>query len=224
MGCVCQEPVSMQIILATDKQGHPVINGQAYGSGIYVSSDPHLSLGYVRGKCTPADSYNIEDERKMFVCALLVGDTQKVTSHGVIRVVSDPAYVLPCFVLHYSGHNPEATTMAERLLASPGIFCLLQFIVALSVAYLLVLIIFLVASVGLVVASFQGLTDNEIYRVLRILTDVFIQANWAIIRGLVATEYAGILLLAKVTNKFVVITMDLTYSALSGTAQFLSIE
>lgn len=83
------------------RKGVRVVNGSAYGVGIYLSTCPRLSLSYVR------------DDRKMLVCAVLVGDSN-VTNHGNIFVAKDASYVLPCHVIHYTGHNPSSSSIGHR--------------------------------------------------------------------------------------------------------------
>jgi len=113
--------------LVPGKSGLPIVNGNAYGSGIYLSTCPKMSLSYVR------------DQPKLLVCALLEGDKSKVTNHGVIRVAKDSAYVLPCFILHYKGSTPRQSTGYQRVMSNPHfhtfLFCLI------SLAKLLVLLI-----------------------------------------------------------------------------------
>jgi hypothetical protein len=102
--------------LVPGRSGLPVVNGNAYGSGIYLSTCPKMSLSYVR------------DHPKLLVCAILEGDS-KVTHHGVIRVAKDPAYVLPCYILHYRGKAPRNSTTYQRVMSNPYfhnfLYCLL---------------------------------------------------------------------------------------------------
>jgi len=104
--------------LVPGKSGLPIVNGNAYGSGIYLSTCPKMSLSYVR------------DHPKLLVCALLEGDRSKVTNHGVIRVAKDPTYVLPCFILHYKGNTPRQSTGYQRVMSNPHfhtfLFCLIS--------------------------------------------------------------------------------------------------
>jgi len=88
--------------------GVSVINGSAYGVGVYLSSDPGVSLSYVR------------DEPKMFVCALLV-DYNHVKQHGNIFVVTNPQCILPLYFLHYTGHQPPTTPWGQRVAASRSV-------------------------------------------------------------------------------------------------------
>jgi len=121
--------------LVPGKSGLPVVNGNAYGSGIYLSTCPKMSLSYVR------------DHPKLLVCALLEGDRTKVTSHGVIRVAKDPAYVLPCYILHYKGAHPRPSSRYQRIMSNPHthtfIFCLISFIKLLLLCLCLSIIFFI---------------------------------------------------------------------------------
>jgi len=121
--------------LVPGKSGLPVVNGNAYGSGIYLSTCPKMSLSYVR------------DHPKLLVCALLEGDRTKVTSHGVIRVAKDPAYVLPCYILHYKGAHPRPSSRYQRIMSNPHthtfLFCLISFLKLLLLCLCLSIICFI---------------------------------------------------------------------------------
>jgi hypothetical protein len=65
-----------------------VRNGAAYGNGIYLSSDPSISLGYVK------------DQPKMLACIVL-HDAKMVSKYESIYVVKDSSLVLPCFLVEY---------------------------------------------------------------------------------------------------------------------------
>jgi len=94
-------------LIVPGRSGLPIVNGNAYGSGIYLSTCPVTSLSYVR------------DHPQLLVCALLEGDMTKVTSHGVIRVAKDAAYVLPCYILHYKGNTPSNSSGFQRFMSNP---------------------------------------------------------------------------------------------------------
>jgi len=130
--------------LVPGKSGVPIVNGNAYGSGIYLSTCPKMSLSYVR------------DHPKLLVCALLEGDRSKVTSHGNIRVAKDPAYVLPCYVLHYKGSTPRQSSGFQRVMSNPYIHNLFFFLIILFKMLALALCLSVICFIG----SFMCLQYN----------------------------------------------------------------
>jgi hypothetical protein len=102
--------------LMIPKTSLQVVNGSAFGHGIYISRCPMYSTGYVRGKA------------KMFVVAVLTGDT-RVFQNGNIMVAKDESLVVPYYVMHYSGvavsnggvtfvHNPVFQYLSWYIIAA----------------------------------------------------------------------------------------------------------
>jgi len=113
-------------LLVPGGSGLPIVNGNAYGSGIYLSTCPITSLSYVR------------DHPQLLVCALLEGDA-KVSSHGVIRVAKDASYVLPCFILHYIGNPTRNSSGYQRFMSNPYFHTFLFSLITLFKLFILLL-------------------------------------------------------------------------------------
>jgi len=160
--------------LVPGKSGLPIVNGNAYGCGIYLSSCPKMSLSYVR------------DHPKLLVCALLEGDRNKVTNHGVIRVAKDPAYVLPCYILHYKGTPPRPSSGYQRLMSNPlfhtFLFCLFSFVKLLVLLIGLSIICFIGSLSCLGYYYFMDRPPNEIcYEVNTVIWNSYVYFFYSII-------------------------------------------
>jgi len=140
-------------LLVPGTNGLSVVNGNAWGRGIYLASTPSTSLNYVR------------DQPKLIVCAVLEGDNQ-VTIHGNIRVAKDASYVLPCYIAHYSGSTPRSSSCYQRLLSHPWYHFTNQsfqyFIQACVAINVLVILLYIITLIYLVSFSLTGLFP-EIY-------------------------------------------------------------
>jgi len=152
--------------LVPGKSGVPIMNGNAYGSGIYLSICPKLSLSYVR------------DHPKLLVCALLEGDKNKVTPYGNIRVAKDPAYVIPCFILHYKGPAPRQSSPFQRLMSNPYIhslfFCLIALFKAIALLFCISFICFILTLSCLGYTYTTGKDHNTMcYEVNSMIWDIY---------------------------------------------------
>eukprot|EP00760_Papus_ankaliazontas_P011829 PhM_4_TR15065/c0_g1_i1/m.500 len=91
--------------------GVRVENGSAHGVGIYLAESPSTSMSYTRGS------------QKMFVCAVILGVQHFHTTlrDCSIVVVTNPAQVLPLFLIHFeTGVQRDANpsdTIDRRTLA-----------------------------------------------------------------------------------------------------------
>lgn len=72
--------------------GIKVVNGSAFGKGIYLATSPSVSLGYVR----PYDA------NEMIVCAACIGSSFVTTDTGSVLVITKSSHVLPMFVVKYA--------------------------------------------------------------------------------------------------------------------------
>lgn len=79
--------------------GIQVVNGSAFGKGIYLATTPSVSLGYVR-------PYNANE---MIVCAACIGSSFVTTDTGTVLVITKSSHVLPMFIVKYS-HTPPPQT------------------------------------------------------------------------------------------------------------------
>jgi hypothetical protein len=84
--------------------GVRVVNGSAYGLGVYTATTPSISTGYVRGA------------RAIFVCAGLITDhfASTVKNCGSTVVFTEREQVVPCALVHYepcyaNRNQPEAS-------------------------------------------------------------------------------------------------------------------
>jgi len=75
------------------RSGIMVVNGAAYGIGVYTASEPSTPLSYVKG-----------DKCQLLVCAVLPHKS-KVKNQGNIHVVTDSSYILPVYLLEYKPMN-----------------------------------------------------------------------------------------------------------------------
>jgi len=139
-------------LVVPGKHGVRVVNGSAYGVGIYLARCPRMSLSYVR------------QEPKLLVCAVLTGDTTKVTNHGNVLVAKDDAYVLPCYVVEYSGQTPSrAYTYSQTPLQRAYYFSLdiLKFITKMN--YFLGVLLVMAWTLGALAFVFGPTPTNFVY-------------------------------------------------------------
>jgi len=160
--------------LVPGNSGLPIVNGNAYGSGIYLSTCPKMSLSYVR------------DQPKLLVCALLEGDKNKVTTHGVIRVAKDPAYVIPCFILHYKGSSPRLSSPYQRFMSNPHFHTFLFCLISLFKILVLLIIISVICFIGslscLGYSYFMDRPPNEVcYEVNTLIWNSYVYLFYSII-------------------------------------------
>jgi hypothetical protein len=83
--------IKYNLILGTG--GVHVVNGSAYGVGIYLAMDASYSMSYCNG------------DNQMFACAVLCGKSGVTTKAGDIIVSFKNELVLPCFLITFENKN-----------------------------------------------------------------------------------------------------------------------
>lgn len=96
-------------LVVPGKRGLSIVNGAAYGHGIYLAEDAHVSLSYCRGQGFSGQG---GQTGRMLVCAALLG---KNAPHGgwadagndsyrssPILVLGSAPQCLPCYVIHFT--------------------------------------------------------------------------------------------------------------------------
>jgi len=120
-----------------------IANGNAYGKGVYISKCPVYSMSYVR------------TEKKMFVCAVLVGDGN-VTVNGNILVAHQAHYCIPCYVMEYEGPAPSYDYRANNVFNHPVAHYLSWWICALGIFLLSSLACLVVTTIILTLSWLVG--------------------------------------------------------------------
>jgi len=81
----------------------PVVNGAAYGVGIYLTThDPSISISYCSGGT------------QMFCCAVLLSDVVKTKNMGNVLVIQEESYVLPSFLVTFAPHTAPVSSIIVK--------------------------------------------------------------------------------------------------------------
>jgi len=75
-------------LIVPGSNGVRVVNGNIYGKGIYVATNPMISLHF-------------SDQNHLLVCGVLLGDWFVTSRVGQIIVVGSSSQVIPCFIVTY---------------------------------------------------------------------------------------------------------------------------
>jgi len=87
-----QSILKMGLVVPGQGNDVKVVNGSAYGLGIYLAIDPGISFGYSDGV--------------MFLCCALIGNRFVTTDNGSILVITHPQQVLIVSVIEFKYHVP----------------------------------------------------------------------------------------------------------------------
>jgi len=79
-----------------------VVNGSAFGKGIYLATKPNISLGYVRGAS------------EMIVAAASIGNKFVSTDTGQVLVITNSDHVLPMFIVSFTNGPSANEVKAEK--------------------------------------------------------------------------------------------------------------
>jgi hypothetical protein len=114
-----------------------------------------------------------------------MGDPQRVQVHGSVVVVNDPAYVLPCYVMHYSGHTPSRSTISHRVLTSPYYYYFTHIAGSLALAFSIITLLFSFLVLFLLALRLFHLSDSIVPLLIEHMT-------WNFLYPVVACGFGGV--------------------------------